>query len=71
MLNIIGITLSFIGTLFTLALIIFTKADGSYNYDDLKNTGKTQKKNKRLSMIGLFLITVGFAIQLYVAIQNL
>ena len=71
MLNIFGIVLSFLGTVFTLALLIFSKSDKTFSYDDMKNLGESQYKNKRYSMIGLFLITIGFCIQIYVAIQNI
>ncbi len=71
MLNILGISLSFVGTVFTLALLIFGKSEPEFSYSELKDMGKKNSKNKILSIIGLVLITVGFIIQLYVAVKDL
>lgn len=71
MLNIIGITLSFIGTLLTLATLVFSKTNKETAYDDLLKIGFSQHKTKWFSIAGLLLITIGFLLQLYVASKAL
>ncbi len=72
MLNIIGITLSFLGTVLTLSTLVFSKPNkNGTTWGEVQNLSPNQYKTKIWSIIGLTLITIGFVLQLYVAIESL
>lgn len=72
MLNIVGVTLSFIGTILTLATLIFTKTSKrETTWGDLIKIASNQRKTKFWSIAGLVLISIGYGLQLYSALKFL
>ncbi|AZV43645.1 hypothetical protein BAOM_3036 [Peribacillus asahii] len=64
MLNIIGITLGFLGSLISVFGIISKPNKKESTYDDVKNSWITENINKFYTIIGLCFIAVGFLLQL-------
>lgn len=72
MINIIGLVLTFIGTILTLLNIIMSKPDKKgTTWGTLEKISPEQHKAKKLSILGLSLMSIGFLLQLIVAIQTL
>ncbi|MEK5530637.1 hypothetical protein MKX79_14825 [Viridibacillus sp. FSL R5-0468] len=72
MINILGIILSFIGTFLTLSTLVFSKANKKgTTWDELQKISLNQYKSKWISIFGLVLITIGFIMQLYVAVKTM
>lgn len=72
LLNIIGLIISFIGTIVMVFDVILSKPNpGSITFGELDNTGKKAIKNKKLTIWGLSLIGIGFVLQLIAAILAL
>lgn len=63
-LNIFGISISCIGTVFTLYKIIFTKTSYMGTAQQLDNTQQDFRKEKHIAILGMFLITLGSVLQI-------
>lgn len=72
MLNLIGITLAFLGTILTLFTTIISKPSKyGTTYNELQKISPAQYKNKVLTIWGLSIMALGFLFQLIAAIQGL
>ena len=68
MINIIGIALSFVGTLLTLFNVIFGKpGKKGTTWGELEGISPAQYKNKWFSIYGLSIMALGFILQFYAA----
>lgn len=71
MLNIIGILLSFIGTVITLTEVLFKKGpdEKEMKIGELLAMKDSQRRNKKYVIYGMLLVAIGFFLQLISAIK--